>query len=76
MNDDNDSTDSIDMILADDITDRQHYDPPSRAILSLKRKQCYDEITLSEQIKRFKITTTPGELRFVPTCSIKPIITP
>ena len=63
MNDDNTSTDSFDMIMSVEVPDRQHFDPRMKAILSLKRKQCYDEITLSEQIKRFKITTTPGELR-------------
>ena len=30
-----------------------------------KRKQCQDESGLTEQIKRFRITNTPGELRSV-----------
>lgn len=31
----------------------------------IKRKQCQDESGLTEQIKRFRITNTPGELRLV-----------
>jgi hypothetical protein len=43
------------------------FDPPTMVLESripVKRKQCdSDEELLSEQIKRFRITNTPGELR-------------
>ena len=65
MIDNTTNIDSIDMILADDSPNISNREASSESVISLKRKCCYDEISLSEQIKRFKITSTPGELRYI-----------
>ena len=64
MNDNTTNIDSFDMILAEDSPGSSNREASSENVISLKRKCCYDEISLSEQIKRFKITSTPGELRY------------
>lgn len=69
MNNDTTHLDSSDMILADESPDLRHCERSLDSTSSLKRKCCYDEISLSEQIKRFKITSTPGELRYVVSSS-------
>lgn len=59
-------TNSIDMHVTDnfDFQKRQHFEPSQKAPTACKRKCNYDEVSLSEQIKRFRITSTPGELRY------------
>lgn len=58
--------DSVDMAISDsyDSSKLHQYEPESKTFLSMKRKCNCDEVLLSEQIKRFRITSTPGELRF------------
>jgi hypothetical protein len=59
-------TDSIDMNVADnfDFQKRHHFESSHKLPTACKRKCNYDEVSLSEQIKRFRITSTPGELRY------------